>query len=62
MSLVLFKLEKLCKSSKSKDFLKFRKKIIIINPIQNSNPANANKKKEVEVKIKSSLITPVIVV
>lgn len=48
--------------SKSKDFLKFLKKIVIINPIQNSSPANANKKKEVEVKTRSSLIVPTIVV
>ncbi len=48
--------------SKSNDFLKFLKKIVIIKPIQNSNPASANKKKEVEVKIKSSLIVPTTVV
>lgn len=32
--------------------------MVIINPIQNSNPASANKKKDVVVKTKSSLITP----
>jgi hypothetical protein len=48
--------------SKSNDFLKFLKKIVIINPIQNSNPANASKKKEVDVKIRSSFIVPTIVV
>jgi len=48
--------------SKVKDFLKFRKKITIIKPIQNSNPARANKKNEVDDKIISSLIVPVIVV
>jgi hypothetical protein len=31
-----------------------------MNPIQNSNPASANKKNEVEVNIRSSLIIPVI--
>ena len=36
--------------------------MVIIKPIQNSNPANANKKKDVEVKIKSSLIVPNIAV
>jgi hypothetical protein len=50
------------KQSKSNDFLKFLKKIIIIKPIQNSKPAKANKKKEVDVKIRSSLIVPTIVV
>jgi hypothetical protein len=30
--------------------------------MQNSNPARANKKKDVEVRIKSSFIVPVIVV
>ena len=34
----------------------------MINPIQNSKPANASKKKDVDVKIKSSLIVPTIVV
>ena len=46
------------RSEKSKDFLKFLNNIVIINPIQNSKPARANKKNDVEVKIKSSLIVP----
>lgn len=33
----------------------------MINPTQNSKPANASKKKEVEVSIKSSFIVPVTV-
>ena len=33
-----------------------------MKPIQNSRPANANKKNEVDVSIKSSLIVPTIVV
>lgn len=45
--------------SKLKDFLKFLKRIVIIKPIQNSNPANANKKKVVDVKTRSSLIVPI---
>jgi hypothetical protein len=45
--------------SKQNDFLKFLKTIVIIKPIQNSKPANANKKKVVDVKTKSSLIVPV---
>ena len=48
--------------SKSNDFLKFLKKIVIIKPMQNSKPARANKKKEVEVRINSSLIVPTTVV
>ena len=60
--LVSFLVEILFIKSKSNDFLKFLKKIVIIKPIQNSNPASANKKKEVEVKIKSSLIVPTTVV
>jgi len=46
------------KSEKLKDFLKFLNKIVIINPIQNSKPAKANKKKDVDVKTRSSLIVP----
>ena len=52
----------LAKLSKSKDFLKFLKNIVIIKPIQNSKPAKANKKKDVEVNTKSSLIVPATVV
>jgi hypothetical protein len=52
----------LLKLSKSNDFLKFLKNIVIIKPIQNSRPAKASKKNDVEVSIKSSLIVPVIVV
>jgi len=48
--------------SRSNDPLKFLNRIAIINPIQNSNPAKANKKKDVEVNVISSLITPVVVV
>ena len=33
-----------------------------MNPIQNSNPAKDNRKKDVDVKIKSSLIVPTITV
>jgi hypothetical protein len=43
---------------KSKDFLKFLKNIDKIKPIQNSNPAKANKKNDVEVKTNSSFIMP----
>ena len=59
---VLFLFEKLFTKSKSNDFLKFLKKIVIIKPIQNSKPAKANKKNDVDVKIKSSLIVPIMVV
>ena len=52
--------EKLLNRSKLKDYLKFLKNITIIKPIQNSKPAKANKKNDVEVKIKSSLIVPTI--
>jgi hypothetical protein len=45
--------------SKSKDFLKFLKNIVIIKPMQNSNPAKAKRKKVVEERIKSSLMAPV---
>ena len=46
--------------SKLKVFLKFLKRIVIINPIQNSKPAKASKKKVVDVKTRSSLIVPTI--
>jgi len=49
-------------TSKSNDFLKFLKNMVIINPMQNSNPASANKKKEVDVRIRSSFIVPTTVV
>lgn len=52
MLLVLFN------KSKLNDFLKFLKNIVIINPIQNSNPAKAKKKKVVDIKTKSSFIIP----
>ncbi len=57
MFFFLFCSEKL-NVSKEKDFLKFLNKIVIIKPIQNSNPAKANKKKVVEVNVISSLIVP----
>ena len=60
--MVSFLVEVLFNKSKSKDFLKFLKKIVIIKPIQNSKPAKANKKNEVDVKIMSSLIVPTTVV
>ena len=41
-------------------FLKFLKKIVIIKPKQNSNPANANNKNDVVTIIKSSFVTPTI--
>jgi len=53
-------LEKLFTESKSSDFLKLRKKIVIIKPMQNSRPARANKKKDVDVNTKSSFIVPII--
>lgn len=43
-----------------KDFLNVLNKIVIIKPIQNSKPAKANKKKVVEVSVRSSLIVPTI--
>ena len=46
--------------SNSSDFLKFLKSIDIKKPKQNSNPAKPNKKKEVDVNIKSSFIVPTI--
>lgn len=42
---------------KSRDFLKFRNKITIKNPVENSNPAKANKKKDTLI-IKSSFTAP----
>ncbi len=60
--LVTFLSEWLLTISKSKDFLKFLKNIVIINPIQNSRPAKANKKKDVDVRTRSSLIVPTTVV
>jgi len=36
--------------------------MVIIKPIQNSSPAKANKKKDVDVKIRSSFILPTITV
>jgi len=57
---VLFTSEKLLKTSNSNDFLKFLKNIVIMKPIQNSKPARANKKKDVDVNIRSSLIVPAI--
>jgi len=43
---------------KSNDFFKFLKKIVIMNPRQNSNPASARKKNVVVITTKSSLIVP----
>jgi len=60
--LIKFLLQLLSGESRSNDFLKFLKKIVIIKPTQNSKPARANKKKDVEVKIKSSFIVPTTVV
>jgi len=57
-----FFLERKLVVSKLNDFLKLRQNIVIIKPIQNSNPAKANKKKDVDVKIKSSFIVPTTVV
>jgi len=54
--------EKLFTKSKSNDFLKFLKKIAIIKPMQNSKPAKASRKNDVDVRIKSSLIVPTTVV
>jgi len=54
----LLKLEVFLNSSNSNDFLKFLKNIVIIKPIQNSRPASASKKKEVDVNTKSSLMVP----
>ena len=56
--MVCFVFEKFVDWSMLNDFLKFLKNIVIINPIQNSKPARANKKKVVDIKTKSSLITP----
>lgn len=46
--------------SRENDFLKVLNKMVIVNPIQNSKPARANKKKVVDVNVKSSLIVPTI--
>lgn len=56
----MFFCEKLFTLSKSNDFLKFLKNIVIIKPIQNSNPAKDNNKNDDDVKIKSSFVIPVI--
>ena len=45
-------------NDKSNDFLKFLKNMDKINPIQNSKPANASKKNDVDVKTNSSFIIP----
>ena len=47
-----------CLSTKLNDFLNFLKNIISIKPIENSNPAKANKKNDVLESNKSSLILP----
>ena len=44
--------------SKKKSILKFLKRINISIPIENSNPANANKKKDIEYKFISSFKLP----
>ena len=44
--------------SKKKSILKFLKRINIIIPIENYNPANANKKKDIEYKFISSFKLP----
>ena len=45
-----------------KVFLKFLKKIVIIKPTQNSKPAKARRRNDVDISTTSSLITPTIVV
>ena len=47
---------------KQKVFLKFLKKIIIKKPIQNSKPAKANKKNDVDVNEISSIVMPIKIV
>jgi hypothetical protein len=44
--------------SRSRVFLKFLKKIVIMNPMQNSRPAKAKNRNVVDNNIKSSIIIP----
>lgn len=53
-------LDRLDSLSNFKLFLTFCNVTAIINPRQNSSPARANKRKVVDIKVKSSFIMPVI--
>lgn len=50
--------KKNCKKSKSKNLIKFLKKIVIINPIQNSKLAKAKNKNDDVINVNSSLTLP----